>query len=303
MTVLAKKRPKRFSLKSSSTNALFGYVFVLPAFLTLVVLVLYPLLYAVYISFFNTDLARKWHFVAARNYIRLFQNTEFLNSLLLTVLFTVIVVVFHFVIGTWLAILVNKPRKGIKFFRTVLVLPWLFPEVVIALLFQWIMNPVYGILNFTLQSLGVIQKSISWLSDPHMVLASVIFVCIWKGYPLIMINVLAGLQSIPQELYEASLIDGATKWQSFRYITVPSIRPVITTVLILDTIWWFKHFTIIWIMTGGGPGNDTTTISIEIYKQAFQYFNFGKAAAMSVVVFAICFLITVLYRRVLDHDE
>ena len=298
------KLPKKvFNPKSISSGALFGYMFILPASITLIALVVYPLLYGVYISLFNTNLANKWEFVSLKNYVELFKNAEFINGIVLTLEFTALVVVAHFVIGTFLALALNKPRRGTKIFRTILVLPWLFPEIVVALIFKWIMNPLYGLLNYWLQSAHIINDNVAWLSDTKFALISVVFVCIWKGYPLVMINVLAGLQSIPQDLYEASTIDGATKLQELRYITIPSIRPVLLTTLVLDTVWWFKHYTIVWLMTKGGPGSDTSVISIDIYKQAFEFFNFGKAAAMSVIVFFICYLISVLYRRFLDYDN
>lgn len=298
-----KSTKKVFNANSMSKGALFGYIFILPSAITLIALVVYPLLYGVYISLFTTDLANNWEFVSLNNYLELFKDSEFINRILLTLEFTALVVAAHFVIGIFLALALNKPRRGTKIFRTILVLPWLFPEIVVALIFKWIMNPLYGLLNYWLQGANIINDNVAWLSDSKSALISVVFVCIWKGYPLVMINVLAGLQSIPQDLYEASTIDGATKWQEFRYITIPSLKPVLLTILVLDTVWWFKHYTVVWLMTKGGPGSDTSLISIDIYKQAFEFFNFGKAAAMSVVVFFICYIISVLYRRFIDYDN
>lgn len=131
----------------------------------------------------------------------------------------------------------------------------------------------------------------------------VVAVAIWKGFPLVMINVLAALQSVPEDIYEAAKIDGANKLQTLFSIVLPSIKPVLSATLILDTIWWFKHYTIVALLTGGGPGSDTSIISLEIYKQAFSYFDFGKAAAMSVVVFLICVLISKMYRRFLENED
>jgi multiple sugar transport system permease protein len=298
-----KARKKKFSTSDMSMASMLGYMFILPALLTLIALVLYPLLYGVYISFFNTDLADKWDFIGFKNYIGLFKNADFVKQIGVTLQFTISVVAMHFILGTILAMALNKPRKGIKIFRTILVLPWLFPEVVVALLFKWIMNPMYGIFNYGLMKVGLIHDNIAWLSDAKYAMLSVIIVSVWKGYPLVMINVLAGLQSISADLYEASTIDGATRFQTFRYITLPSLRPVLLTTLVLDTVWWFKHYTIVALMTQGGPGSTTTIISIDIFKQAFDFFNFGTAAAMSVLVFAICYIITVLYRRFLDNED
>ena len=279
------------------------YFFIGPALLALVALVVYPLLYGVYISFFKTNLANKWDFVGLKNYISVFSDGVFVKQLGVTLKFTAIVVLAHFIIGIFLAMLLNQSRPGITFFRTILVLPWLMPEVVIALIFKWIMNPLYGLLNYGMQLLGLSEGGVSWLGDTKYAFISVVLVCIWKGYPLVMVNALAALQSVSTDIYEAAKVDGANKIQTFFRIILPSIKPVLATTLILDTVWWFKHYTIVYLMTKGGPGSDTSIVSIEIYKQAFDYFNFGKAASMSVVVFFVCLIISKLYRRFLDNED
>ncbi|WP_320916454.1 sugar ABC transporter permease [Enterocloster bolteae] len=282
---------------------LMPYFFIGPALLALVALVVYPLLYGVYISFFKTNLANKWDFVGLKNYISVFSDGVFVKQLGVTLKFTAIVVLAHFIIGIFLAMLLNQSRPGITFFRTILVLPWLMPEVVIALIFKWIMNPLYGLLNYGMQLLGLSEGGVSWLGDTKYAFISVVLVCIWKGYPLVMVNALAALQSVSTDIYEAAKVDGANKIQTFFRIILPSIKPVLATTLILDTVWWFKHYTIVYLMTKVGPGSDTSIVSIEIYKQAFDYFNFGKAASMSVVVFFVCLIISKLYRRFLDNED
>ncbi len=292
-----------FNVQSMNSATLFGYMFIFPTALTLLTLVLYPLLYGVYISFFKTNLANSWEFVKFANYFQLFQDGEFWHNLLTTLEFTILVVLGHFIIGIILALALNKPGRGIQIFRTILILPWLFPEVVIALIFKWIMNPLYGLLNYSMQAAGLIQENIAWLSDGKYAFIAIVLACIWKGFPFVMINVLAGLQGVSKDIYEAATIDGASKSQTLRYITLPSLQPILLASLVLDTVWWFKHYTIVALMTGGGPGNSTSIISLGIFKQAFDFFNFGQAAAMSVMVFFICYLTSVLYRRFLDNDN
>jgi multiple sugar transport system permease protein len=294
---------RHFRQDSISMKRLMPYFFIGPALLALVALVVYPLLYGVYISFFKTNLANKWDFVGLKNYISVFSDGVFVKQLGVTLKFTAIVVLAHFIIGIFLAMLLNQSRPGITFFRTILVLPWLMPEVVIALIFKWIMNPLYGLLNYGMQLLGLSEGGVSWLGDTKYAFISVVLVCIWKGYPLVMVNALAALQSVSTDIYEAAKVDGANKIQTFFRIILPSIKPVLATTLILDTVWWFKHYTIVYLMTKGGPGSDTSIVSIEIYKQAFDYFNFGKAASMSVVVFFVCLIISKLYRRFLDNED
>ena len=294
---------RHFRQDSISMKRLMPYFFIGPALLALVALVVYPLLYGVYISFFKTTLANKWDFVGLKNYISVFSDGVFVKQLGVTLKFTAIVVLAHFIIGIFLAMLLNQSRPGITFFRTILVLPWLMPEVVIALIFKLIMNPLYGLLNYGMQLLGLSEGGVSWLGDTKYAFISVVLVCIWKGYPLVMVNALAALQSVSTDIYEAAKVDGANKIQTFFRIILPSIKPVLATTLILDTVWWFKHYTIVYLMTKGGPGSDTSIVSIEIYKQAFDYFNFGKAASMSVVVFFVCLIISKLYRRFLDNED
>lgn len=278
--------------------------FVLPCVITLAALVLYPFCYGIYISFFKTNLVNKWKFVGFYNYVRAFTDPTMYSSLGITVQFTLLVVLGHFVLGIGLALLLNKDIPGRTFFRAVLILPWLFPEVVIANLWKWMFNATSGLINSALQTIGLISEPMSWLGSVDLALPCVIFVCIWKGYPLVMIQMLAGLQTISKDLYEAATIDGANKRQSFRYVTLPGLRPTLMVSLILDTVWWFKHVTMIWILTSGGPVTATNTVSIEIYKQAFEYGNsYGYSAALAVIVFLICVLIGVLQRKVLSGNE
>ena len=191
---------RHFRQDSISMKRLMPYFFIGPALLALVALVVYPLLYGVYISFFKTNLANKWDFVGLKNYISVFSDGVFVKQLGVTLKFTAIVVLAHFIIGIFLAMLLNQSRPGITFFRTILVLPWLMPEVVIALIFKWIMNPLYGLLNYGMQLLGLSEGGVSWLGDTKYAFISVVLVCIWKGYPLVMVNALAALQSVSTDI-------------------------------------------------------------------------------------------------------
>ena len=294
-----KRGPLAQTLKQHGTIALF----ILPCVIVLAVLLLYPFGYGIYISFFKTNLVNKWSFVGLKNFTDALVSPELYQSLGLTVKFTVLVVLGHFVLGIWLALLLNKDIRGRTFFRALLMLPWLFPEVVVASLWKWIFNATSGLLNSGLMQLGWITEPRSWLGSVDSALACVVFVCIWKGYPLVMIQMLAGLQSISKDLYEAATIDGANRWHTFRYVTLPGLRSTLVVTLVLDTVWWFKHVTMIWLLTQGGPGSATNSISIDIYKRAFEYFNYGSSAAIAVLVFIICVVISVLQRRVLRDGE
>ncbi len=285
-----------------SSRELKGYLYVLPVAAVLAGLVVYPMAYGFFISFFKTNLISQWEFVGGRYYLEAFADGEFLKQLLITVKFTIGVVAGHFIVGFLGALLLDREFKGRTFFRVILLLPWLFPDSVIALLFKWIFNPVYGMFNYMMTQLGIGNGDEVWLSNAAFALPIVVIVCIWKGYPMIIMMILAGLQSISGDIKEAARIDGANALQVFLKIILPGLRPVLAVTLILDTVWWFKHYTLVWVLTQGGPGDETALVSISIYKQAFDNFNFGSAAAMSVIVFIVCFIVGIVYRRILDED-
>lgn len=293
-TAAASKKHDRYQRK--------GYRFISPAVVMMVALIIYPMLYGVYLSFYNTNLVNKWKFVGLKYYIQAFTQSEFYNSVFLTFLFMILVVAGHFFFGFILASMLNKKFAGRTIFRVIFMLPWLFPETVIALLFTWIMNPMYGILNSILKSLGIISSNISWLGTAELAFPAVVAVCIWKGYPLVMTMLLSGMQAISSDLYEAAMIDGATKWKQFIHVTIPGLRPVLITTVILDSVWWFKQYTLVYTMTGGGPGTATNLISLNIYGTAFNDLRFGKAAAWGIIVFVICYLISKVYRVVLKDE-
>lgn len=281
-----------------------GYLFLTPVFLVLALLIVYPVGYGFFISLFDTNLITRWDFVGLQYYVRSLTHPRFLHSLWVTLVFTISVVVGHTVLGVFFAVLLN--RKGLPlrtFFRSVLILPWFFPEVVGALIWRWLLHPLYGLVNFALNAVGLVSGPVEWLSSVELALPGVIVAVIWKGYPLILILVLAGLQSIPDELYESALMDGAGPWQRFKAVTLPGLKSVLAVTLTLDTMWWFKHFTIVWTMTQGGPIDATNVVAIDIYQTAFQYFRYGEGAAIAVIVFVLVLVISLVYRRLLGEKE
>lgn len=289
-------------MKTKKQKVLTPYWFIAPASITILLLVVYPIMYGIYISFFDTNLVNKWNFVGLRYYLRALTDASFLHSLWKTLVFTTTVVAGHFLLGFVFASILNMDIKWRTFFRGILILPWLFPDVVIAYLFKWILNTQGGIINELLFHFNIITEPVGWLSTSATAFPCVILVSIWKGYPLVMVQVLAGIQTISTDMYEAAQIDGANMWQKFRYITIPALKPILTTILILDTVWVFKQFTLIWLMTSGGPGSSTMVSAIEIYKNAFSYFKYGFASAQSVYILVICYLIGVVFRRLLRDD-
>jgi multiple sugar transport system permease protein len=288
--------------KSGQNERFMPAFFVMPAVMVLVLLVLYPFFYGIYVSFFETNLIARWDFVGLGNYFTALKDSTFWSSLWTTIVFTVSVVSGHFLFGLLLANILNKEIRFRAFFRAALLLPWLFPEVVIANLWKFMFHPTNGLINSFLLNIGLVTVPVSFLGTVEFAMLSLVVVCIWKGTPLIMIQILAALQTVPGSIKEAAIIDGASKNQVFFSIILPSLKTTMMVTLIMDTIWWFKHVTMIWLITQGGPGIATNTLSIDIYKRAFEYFDFGLSSAIAVLVFFICAFITVGYKRLL-RDE
>lgn len=281
----------------------YGYLFIAPACIALLGLVVYPLLYGIFISFFDTNLVTKWNFVGLKYFAELVQKPDFFHKLGLTFYFTFFVVAGHIFFGVLMAILLNTKVRGRLFFRALLILPWIVPEVVVGTIWKWIYNPMYGLLNNLLMALHIIEEPMLWISDVNLAMPAVIIACIWKGFPMVMMMTLAGLQTISPDYYEAAAIDGASKAKAHWYITMPLLIPVMLVVFVLDTVWWFKHFNIVYVMTGGGPVDATNVVAIDIYRTAFESFQFGRSSAMAVVVMIICFIISAIYRRLLGRES
>jgi multiple sugar transport system permease protein len=269
-----------------------GFLFVLPTLLVLLVVLGFPIAVAIINSFSLPD--GGW---TLENYAKLPRDGRFRNSLVVTFTFVAGTVLLHLVVGFIIALALNTQVRGKRFFRVIAILPWTVPDVISGLIWRFMYNPTAGIINRLLFDWGLIHKHIEWLGDSDLALPSVIFADVWRGYPFVMLILLAGLQAIPRELYEAAKVDGASTVQEFRFITVPSMRGMILISVALDTIWQFRRFGLVFNMTAGGPGNVTEILSLYVYKQYFRYFNFEYAAAVAVVLAIIMLLLSLPYVR------
>jgi len=296
--------PPRRARRSSGVVA--RYAFVLPAVLYLVAFMFYPLLYTFYLSVFDVNAGNFVRggapFVGLANYGEFISSPGFLGSLLITSVFTLGSLVFQHVIGFAFASFFNRgfPLSGLL--RAVMLVVWVLPAVVSASLWRWIYSGSYGLLNAGLGLVGI-DSTQAWLTDPDLALAAVIVANIWVGIPFHMLLLYAGLQGIPTTLYEAASIDGATAWQRFRSITVPLMRPVILTTLLLGFVHTFKAFEIIYVMTSGGPAGSTNVLSIAVYQLSFQYFRLGEGAAAANVLLAIPLVLSVVYLWLRRREE
>jgi len=272
-------------------NTRLAYLFLFPAFFVMGLVVFYPFIYNLVISFSNMNLTHfhDWQFKGFANYKRVLTEKDFWYYFFKTVLWTVLNLVFHVSIGVFLALILNKNLKGKSIFRTLLILPWAVPQYITALTWRGMFNSEYGAVNLILNSLFGIEYS--WLSTEWGAFAACLITNIWLGFPFMMIIALGGLQSIPDALYEAAEIDGASPWQKFRNITMPMLKPVMVPAITLGVIWTFNNFNVVWLVSNGGEPSETTHILVSwVYRAAFFYYRMGYAAAFSLVIFLILFI-------------
>lgn len=266
-----------------------GWFLLLPALIVLLVVYAYPILRAFWLSVFTQNLGTELEqvFSGLSNYGRMFSDGRFWQSLWNTTVFTTASVLLELILGIGVALVLNQAFKGRGIVRTITLIPWALPTAVMGVAWAWIFNDQYGVVNDILLRLGLIQTGISWLGDPTLAMIAVILADVWKTTPFIALLLLAGLQSIPGDLYEAHSLDGATPIQSFWKITVPLLMPQIIVSLLFRFAQAFAIFDLIQVMTGGGPGGATETVSIYIYSTVMRYLDFGYGSALIVVTFLI----------------
>lgn len=284
-----------------------GILFVLPAFLYMLIFVGYPILNNIVLSFqdvtaFNlVDGERK--FIWFENYVTIFQDSVFRKSLFNTLLFTVCCLVVQFLIGFALAVFFSKKFTFAKPIRGILLVPWMIPITVTALIFKLLFATDVGVLNYILKSLHLISENIEWLTTPNTAMFALICANVWIGIPFNMILISTGLTTISKELYESASIDGATKVQSFFRITLPLLRPTIESVLILGFIYTFKVYDLVYVMTSGGPVNSTHMLSTYSYKLSFEMFQYSKGSAVANVLLVILMIVGIFYIKATNEFE
>lgn len=276
------------------------YAYLLPTIILMCILLVIPIVMVIRYSLFNNVIAEKNPvFVGLQNYITVLTDKNFHNAIGNTLFFVIVSIVAHMVIGMIFALVLNTrylsgKTKGI--FRVVYALPWMFTASVIAILWRVMLDP-NGILNFFAQTLHLSDKTIKFLASRDLALGSVTLINIWSGYPFYMISILAGLQGISTTLYEASALDGANAIQTYFRITVPQLKPILISLLMLDFVWTLQQFALIWMTTGGGPVGATETISTYIYKQGFTKFQYSMASTGAVILLIVCTIIGIFYVR------
>ncbi|MBD8101017.1 ABC transporter permease [Plantibacter flavus] len=280
---------------------MFAFVLVLPGLALLVAVVAYPLLTALVTAFFKQSLVVPGReFVGFQNIIDVLQG-DFLKLLGQTMVFTLGTTIAPFIIGFALALALNTRIRGAKMLRGLMLIPWLVPGVVVSFLWMWIFNANYGVANAILGLFGIDAQA--WLAQPQTAMFAVIVAKTWQSFPWIMVMLLAGLQTVPQELHEAAEMDGAGTIRRFFSITVPQLKGIIGLVLLLEFIWNFQHFDIIYVLTGGGPAGSTQTFATAVYETAFRGFDLGHAGALGLLWLILLMALVVVYVRFSEKGE
>lgn len=279
-------------------------IFLLPALLIVFLLLLYPIISSFYYSTTDKSLLRDaYQFVGASNYRAILTDRDFQTAFCNSVVWTAFSVTFQLLVGLIAALCLQHIRKLRGFYRTALIIPWAFPNIVIAFTWKWLMNDLYGYVNAVLMKLGVINSPILFLANPKLAMPALLFINTWFGFPFMMVSILAALQAVPKSEYEAAQIDGANAVQSFFFITFPHIRTVVGLLVVLRTIWAFNNFDLVFLITGGGPGTVTETLPIYAYLTGWQLNALGKASAVAAILLVFLLVVSLIYLNILNRTD
>jgi ABC-type sugar transport system permease subunit len=276
--------------------------FILPAIIFLIVFSLYPIFYGILLSFYSWDLREpNPEFVGLKNYVEVIQDPNFQASLIVTLKYGIPALTIQILLGFLIALLLDTKIRGRRFFLTINLIPLMISWAMVGLLFRWLFNYDYGIVNYFLNLAGI--KKIPWLGDPTYALWSIIIVDVWQYSPICTLIFFAGLQSLPREPIEAAMVDGASRLQILRHVIIPSLKPLILFVCAIRTMDALRIFDQVAVMTGGGPGFATETLGIHIYRTSFKYLFIGMGAAMSVYFLLLISSLIIVYIRIMYRKE
>jgi multiple sugar transport system permease protein len=285
-------------------DRIVGYLFLLPSAILITILVLYPFSKVIFLGFYDKDtLSDDMTWVGLDNYLAFFQYPDLQNAFTNTVIWTVGSVCLELVVGLITALVLHQSLRFRTIARGIVLFPYLLPTIVAVLIWKFMLSGQVGIVSQVARQLGLTQAPLTILARPETALLGVILVGVWKFFPFVVIAMLGILQSVPTDRYEAARVDGATWLQEFRYITIPAILPVLMLTALLRTIWTWDKFDIIYQLTGGGPIQSTTTMSIYVYYEMFEQFNQGRAAAVAMVMFLIMLTMSLVYTALYDRAE
>ena len=282
-----------------------AYFLILPIFIVVLGMFIFPLLYSLFISFTDMRLTSisEFNFIGLDNFIKAFNDSVFINSLAVTGQFVFFSITLKFVFGILIALALKEKFKGRSIVRSLIIVPWATPFIVSGIIWRWLYNPSAGFINYFLKKIGLITSNMNWLSDKNLAMPSIIITDLWQGTPFFVIILLAGLQTIPEDIYDAAAIDGSNSFQKFFFITLPLIKYPIFIVGILGTIFSLNQFDLFYIMTRGGPADYTRVATLYDWQIAFKSFEISYASAISYIIMIISFIITIAYIIFLTRGE
>ncbi len=288
-----------------SKEARQGMLLILPTVLLLCLLILFPILYNIWLSFYSKHAflpIQTWVFL--KNYRTMLSDEQFWTSFRLSFVFTVSSTFFQIILGIAVALLLHERFFGRTFARGVVLFPYMLPTIVSVVLWKWVLNDQYGIVNYLLQAWYLIKQPIVWIGPSNM-MSSLVLVSIWTYFPFVVINVLARLQVIPLELYDAAKVDGASAFWRFFYVTLPQLKEVLFVVILLRGIWMFTKFDIVWLWAGdfGGLGESVRTLPIYTYMKTFGHYQVGLGAALANLMFMLLIIVVTIYFRIFRREE
>ena len=281
-----------------------GIILITPSVFLICALLVYPVLYGVWLSFFKKhSFFPEQRFVGLANYLYLLRDSEFWMSLWYGTFYSVSTIVLQIVIGVIAALILNEAFRGRNFARGVVLFPYMIPTVVAIILWKWLLNDQFGLVNYLLLAVGIIEDPLSWMGKDH-IMTSLIIISVWEFFPFVVLSVLARLQTIPPVLYEAATVDGAGAWNRFIHVTLPQLRNVLFVVILLRSIWMFTKFDTVWLLTqGGGAEKYIRTLPVFAYMRTFMYYQAGLGSTLAVIMFGILIASTTAYFKMFRREE
>jgi multiple sugar transport system permease protein len=275
----------------------------MPAMFLILGLALYPVGYSIWLSLLEKhSFFPQERFIGLENYIYLWSDPEFWSSFWLGLVYSFWTIVFQIILGVAAALILNEAFIGRNLIRGIVLFPYMIPTIVAVILWKWLLNDTYGVVNFWLLDWGIVQEPISWLGADHIMLSTVMM-SIWQFFPFVLLTILARLQTIPEKLYEAAKVDGASAFRRFIHITLPQIRGILFVVILLRSIWMFTKFDTVWLMgEGAGAGRFIRTLPVYAYMRTLTYYQAGLGAALAVIMFLILVICTIVYFRMFREE-
>jgi ABC-type sugar transport system permease subunit len=306
MTIVPRGWRHALDFEAAHREGQLALLFIAPAFLILTLLVGWSIIYALYLSFQTLTVSGgqiSYEFAGLSNYLRFLEDERLHQTIGQTVVYTSVRVSGILLVGMALALVLNESAGVVEFLKRMFLIPWALSFVVNALMWGWIYHGNFGALNAILVAIGAIDKYHVWLAEPVSAMAAILFADIWKSVPVAALMLLAALQGVPRDLEDAAKVDGANSWGRFRYVVLPFIRPVVLVLLVVETMWAFKAFDLIWVLTKGGPLDTTMVLNVYTYQQTFQFFNFGYGSAVAYLITVLILGLTVAYIAALRGFE